>query len=281
MSIKKRPSNKLIEVIIILSIIFMIGGFIGSVVEDRVNGDKNNISSSQVVTSDKENSTEGNEDKLSEIDNKAEEIGEVPKLNEDVPKENKVTAGELKIHFIDVGQADSILIENNGEAMLIDAGNNSDSDLVINYIKDNNIKNIKYAIGTHPHEDHIGGLDKVIDNFQIKTLYMPKATATTKTFKDVVTSAKNKGLSFTAPKIGEVFNLGGATCTILAPNSESYEEVNDNSIVIRLQYGDTSFLFTGDAEELSEDEILNQGFDVKSTVLKVGHHGYLDKVIVL
>ena len=116
-------------------------------------------------------------------------------------------------------------------------------------------------------------LDKVIDNFNIDTLYMPKVTATTKAFKDVVASSKSKNLKFTTPNVGEKFTLGDSTCTIFAPNSESYEDMNDYSIVIKLEYGSTSFLFTGDTEAESEREILDKNFDLKSTVLKVGHHG--------
>lgn len=247
MGVRHKPNNKLVSIIITLAIIFLTGGFIGSTVED-----KTDVNNDTVTVLQGENTKEN--------------------LKND-KNENISVNGELKVHFIDVGQADSILIENKDEYMLIDAGNNADSDLVVNYIKENNIKSLKYVIGTHPHEDHIGGLDKVIDNFNIGTLYMPKVTATTKTFKDVVASAKSKKLNFTVPRVGEKFTLGDSTCTIFAPNSESYEDMNDCSIVIKLEYGDTSFLFTGDAEEASEKEMINKEFNLKSTVLKLGHHG--------
>ncbi len=180
---------------------------------------------------------------------------------------------KLKIHFIDVGQADSILIQQGDNAMLIDAGNNEDSETVKNYIANQGIKKLDYVVGTHPHEDHIGGLDYVINNFQIGKIYMPKVTSNTKTFEDVVTAIKNKGMQVTSPAPGDSFKLGEADCKILAPNSASYEDLNNYSIVIKVTYKNNSFMFTGDAEAISEAEMLNKGFDVKADVIKIGHHG--------
>lgn len=181
--------------------------------------------------------------------------------------------GELKVHFIDVGQADSILIQQGEQFMLVDAGNNDDGNLVKDYLQKQGIKKLEFLVGTHPHEDHIGGLDYVINAFKVGKLYMPKASSNTKTFTDVVNAAKNKGLSFTAPNPGESFKLGEATVTILSPNGSGYEDLNNYSIVVKVAFGNTSFLLTGDAEDVSEKEIMAKGFDVSSTVLKVGHHG--------
>ncbi|WP_443654555.1 ComEC/Rec2 family competence protein [Clostridium tagluense] len=194
--------------------------------------------------------------------------------------------GDLKVHYIDVGQADSILIQQGSASMLIDAGNNADSELVKKYVADQGITNLDVLIGTHPHEDHIGGLDYVINSFKVGKIYMPKATSTTKTFTDVVNAIKSKGLKVTAPVPGESFKLGEATCTVLAPNGSGYEDPNNESIVIKVTFGSNSFLFTGDAEDVSEKEMLSRGFDLKADVLKVGHHGskssttqgFLDKV---
>ncbi|EQB86208.1 competence protein ComEC [Clostridium punense] len=187
--------------------------------------------------------------------------------------ENSGVKGELKVHFLDVGQADSILIQQGEQSMLVDAGNNDDGNLVKDYLQKQGIKNLEFLVGTHPHEDHIGGLDYVINAFKVGKLYMPKASSNTKTFTDVVNAAKNKGLSFTAPNPGESFKLGEATVTILSPNGSGYEDLNNYSIVVKVAFGNTSFLLTGDAEDVSEKEIMAKGFDVSSTVLKVGHHG--------
>ncbi|HHV71228.1 MAG TPA: MBL fold metallo-hydrolase [Clostridia bacterium] len=188
-------------------------------------------------------------------------------------KDSQTASSELKVHFIDVGQADSILIMNGSQSMLIDAGNNDDEKLVVDYLKEQGISKLDYVIGTHPHEDHIGGLDAVIDNFAIGQVYLPNVPHTTKTFFDVVEAIRKKDLKITLPMPGTTFNLGEGACTILAPNSDSYEDLNNYSIVIKVEYGDTVFLFTGDAEKESETEMLKKGYDLTADVLKIGHHG--------
>jgi competence protein ComEC len=157
--------------------------------------------------------------------------------------------GELKVHFIDVGQADCILIQAPNKTMLIDAGNNADSNLILSYLKNLKINKIDVLVGTHPHEDHIGSLDSVIDSFDIGAVYMPKISTNTKTFEDVLLSIQKKGLKVTTAKAGVVLDLGeGVKAEMFAPNSDKYEEINEYSAVIKLTYGETSFLFTGDAE---------------------------------
>ncbi len=116
-------------------------------------------------------------------------------------------------------------------------------------------------------------MDYLINSFKVGKIYMPKVTSTTKTFKDVVTATKSKGLKFTNPTPGESFKLGEATCTVLAPKGNSYKSANDYSIVIKVQFGSKSFLFTGDAEGTCEMEMVNSNLDIKADVLKVGHHG--------
>jgi competence protein ComEC len=187
---------------------------------------------------------------------------------------NKQKGSNLKIHYIDVGQADSILIQQGSQNMLIDAGNNDDSDLVISYLRKQGIKKLDYIIGTHPHEDHIGGMDYVINNLEIGKVFMPKKTADTRTYKDVIKAIKAKNLKITVPKPGNSYDLGEAEWTILAPEfGKEYKDTNNYSIVLRMTFGSKSFLFTGDAEDIAEEEILMKGYTVKSDVLKAGHHG--------
>lgn len=187
--------------------------------------------------------------------------------------ENKVinkVEGNVSVSFIDVGQADSILIEEDEKYMLIDAGNNEDGKLLVDYFKSLGIKRFDYLVGTHPHEDHIGGLDDIINNFEIGTIYMPKIYTTTKTFEDVLDAIKNKELKVTTPKINEEFHLNKALLNVVYVG-ENAKDLNDSSIILKLIYGNNSYLFMGDASKKVEKEILTK--EIKADILKVGHHG--------
>lgn len=185
----------------------------------------------------------------------------------------------LKVHFIDVGQGDATLIQqinqDNTYNMLIDAGNNGDGEYLVEYLKDQGVETLDYIIGTHPHSDHIGGLDDVIKGFQVGAIIMPKVIANTRTFEEVMEAVSDKGLSITSPVPGTSYPLGEAEFTILAPNSDDYASLNDYSIANRIVFGSNSFIFTGDAEALSEEEILNNfnKRDLASDVFKLAHHG--------
>ena len=175
---------------------------------------------------------------------------------------------DLKVYFIDVGQADSILVISKDEAMLIDAGNNEDGTDVVNFIKEKGITKLNYVIGTHPHEDHIGGLDDVINAFDIENVYLPDITTNTKTFEDVLDAIENKNLEITTPQIGDTFTLGESNCEVKSTIIDN-SNLNLASLVIRLEFGETSFLFMGDAETDNEEQTTWE----QTTVLKVGHHG--------
>ena len=188
-------------------------------------------------------------------------INEVPVTSEE----------RLEVTFIDVGQADSILLENEGHYMLVDAGNNEDGPKLVNYFKNQNIHQFDYVIGTHPHEDHIGGLDNIIEGFDINTFYMPDVITTTKTFEDVLDALGEKNMTLSIPKTNATFKLGDATVKVLYVGTEDESDLNDTSIVLKVTYQNVSFLLTGDASTKVEEK-LNPA-DLESTVLKVGHHG--------
>lgn len=181
------------------------------------------------------------------------------------------TYADLKVHYIDVGQADSELIQVGGKNILIDAGCNDNKTL--NYLKSINVTKLDYVIATHPHEDHIGGMTSIINNFTVDNFYAPKVTHTTKTFENMINALKTKNLKINTPTVGDTLTIGDATMQFLAPNSNSYDNLNNYSIVTKLKYGNNSFIFMGDAESLSEGEILAKQLDIQADVLKVGHHG--------
>lgn len=194
------------------------------------------------------------------------------------------TNSNLEVYYFDVGQADSILIRENDNNILIDAGNNEDGEKLVNYLKnDLNIEKFNMVVGTHPHEDHIGGLDNVVDSFDIDTILMPNATSTSKTFENVLDSIEKKDYKITVPKINEEFNYNNINIKVLYTGTDE-KDLNNTSIVLKLTYQNNKFLFMGDATSKVEKKLLNE--DIKSDVLKIGHHGseysttknFLDKV---
>ncbi len=180
-------------------------------------------------------------------------------------------ADALTVHFLDVGQADcQVITLPTGEVMMIDFGNNDDGSFICNYLDNLGINVIDYLVATHPHEDHIGSMDTVINNYEIKNVYMPDAEADTKSYRDVQKALSNEQIGATIIYGGTVI-YSDETLKIeaLAP-MYYYDDLNNMSIVIRLTYKEASFLFTGDAEEESENDITG---DVSADVLSVGHHG--------
>lgn len=180
-------------------------------------------------------------------------------------------SNNLEIYYFDVGQADSILIKDNNNNILIDAGNNEDGEKLVNYLKnDLNITKFNMIVGTHPHEDHIGGLDNIIDSFDIDTILMPNATTTSKTFESVLDSIERKKYKITVPKTNEEFNYDNINLKILHTGTNE-KDLNNTSIVIKLTYINNKFLFMGDATSKVEKKLLEK--DIESDVLKIGHHG--------
>ena len=182
------------------------------------------------------------------------------------------TTGSLVVHVLNVGQGDSIFVQlPNGETMLIDGGESESSSSILSYLEKLNVTQIDYLVATHPHADHIGGLPVIIDTLAIESIYMPRVSHTTQTFERLLSAIENKGMQIDTAKAGvSIIALTELQVEIVAPVRDSYAELNDYSAVIKITYGDTSFLLMGDAEAPSEGQITA---DVDADVLKVGHHG--------
>lgn len=194
--------------------------------------------------------------------------------------ENVSGSAEAQVYFIDVGQGDSELIrlKDSEIDILIDAGTRSTKQELADYLKELGVDDIDILIGTHPHEDHIGGMAKIIEEFPIGTLYLPETsdemTPTTKTYESLLDAAENKNVTVRTAAAGDVLlEQGNTSFKVLSPSHTDYDNLNDYSIVTRLKVGDTAFLFQGDAETPVEEEILDSGADVSCDVIKLGHHG--------
>ena len=181
-------------------------------------------------------------------------------------------SSDLTVHFLDVGQGDSILIQlPNGQVMLIDGGGADSASSILSYMRSLKITTIDYLVATHPHEDHIGGLPSIIEAIDIKAIYMPRISHNTQIFERLLAAIQNKGLQVDAARAGvSILSIPDLQIDIVAPVRDDYSELNNHSAVIKLTFRDSSFLFAGDAEALSEGDITA---NVLSDVLKVGHHG--------
>lgn len=193
------------------------------------------------------------------------------------PFGNLPVEGTMDVHFIDVGQADAILVLDGDKTMLIDTGDNKNSsrEKLITYLENLNITKIDYLILTHPHADHIGGAPQVITGFDVENCILPRVVKTTKIYEDTLYALADREVNVIAPKSGEVYTLSEAQFKILAPNSEEYDDWNDYSVVVKLVFGERSIMLTGDAHVESESEILQKysKSELDADVLKVGHHG--------
>jgi len=178
----------------------------------------------------------------------------------------------INVHFLDVGQGDCIFIElPNKQTMLIDAGESSSEEKIANYIDTLGYNAITYVVATHPHADHIGGLENIVKNFDINKIYMPKASSNSKTFQSLLEAISTKGLKINTAKKGvNIINDEKLTIEILMPLEKEYDNLNNYSVVLKITYKEIKFLFMGDAEKEVENEITG---DVLADVIKVGHHG--------
>lgn len=184
------------------------------------------------------------------------------------------TAGNLEVHFIDVGQGDATLIRQGEHAMLIDAGDNSKGTAVQAYLQSQKIEKLDYVIGTHPDSDHIGGLDVILYKFDWNMVMMPDLEKKTNTYEEVIRVIQDKNQKVTHPIVGETYALGEAEFTVVCPQGTDYGDNSNNySIGLRLKFGENYFLFTGDAEEESEQEMLTSGMELSADVFKAAHHG--------
>lgn len=182
-------------------------------------------------------------------------------------------SGQLELSAIPVGKADSLLVTVDGHAMLVDAGNDGDGAMVLNYLREAGVSRLDAVICTHPHEDHIGGMDEVLSQMPASRVYLSPREHTTEHYGKLIAQIYTMNIPSTIPKPGDSFALGGATVTFLAPLREDYEEINDSSLVARVDYGSTSFLLMGDAEAASERDLRESGQNLRADVLKLGHHG--------
>ena len=198
-----------------------------------------------------------------------EEAPEIPQV------QTPISGNGMTVHFIDVGQADCALVECDGEFMIIDGGNVGDGQMVVSYLKQMGVETLEAVVCSHAHEDHVGGLPAVLSVFDAETVYAPVTGYDTKVFRDFVSKTEANAGKITVPAPGDQFHLGSATCTVLGPVKE-YEDPNHTSIVLKVSYGDSDFLFTGDSEVGPENDMIDywgQNFNWEMEVLKVGHHG--------
>ncbi len=191
-------------------------------------------------------------------------------------RDDTLTDSQVSVHCIDVGQGDSILIKSGDQSVLIDAGEKNCGDSVSFYLREQKVTKINYLIATHPHSDHIGGLSQIVSEFEIENIIMPKiapeSVPTSELYTDLLKGIQKKGLKITQAVPGDSYDLGGSQLKILAP-CEDYSDLNNYSVVTELIHGKNSFLFMGDAEKTSENDIIQRGYAEDIDVLKVGHHG--------
>lgn len=198
-------------------------------------------------------------------------------INGNESEHTELKSAELQVHYIDVGQGDCILLENGDDTLLIDCGEIGKQDIVKAYLDKLSITQLDYVIATHPHSDHMGCMDKIVEYYDIGEFIMSHLDdgdiPTTKYFERFMNAMESKGLAVTEAETGRVFNIGDAECEIIAPCSDDYSNANNYSVGIIVRHGENSFIFTGDAEKLAEKEMIESGRLADIDVYKAGHHG--------
>lgn len=189
------------------------------------------------------------------------------------PTTNPEPMSGLSVHFLDVQHADSIILVCDGEYALVDGAFPDSGDKIVAYLQNLGAEKLNLVVGTHPHGDHIGGLPHVLNTFPTDTVWTSQLPYTNDYVSAFTTAVARNGAEFVQPRPGESFQLGNATIEVIGPLNLLYEDANDLSLVLRVTYGDTRFLLTGDMEEFAEHELVEAGVDLKADVLKVGHHG--------
>lgn len=187
------------------------------------------------------------------------------------PTELPEAGSSFSVHFIDVGQADAALVECDGHFMLVDGGNRGDSDVIYTVLKKAGADKLDMVVASHAHEDHIGGLPGAFNYATAELTLCPVTDYDSDIFRTFKEYAEEKGGGLTVPEAGDMYDLGSAEVEILGLNAG--ENANNTSIVLMIRYGETSFLFTGDAEREAEQALLDSGAELKADVLKLGHHG--------
>lgn len=286
--------NKYLMLVVIVVFTMIFTGCEGDKASSDIDDDQTVVSTEDISDSDLDYDEDYDEDYDDEYDDDDEDIdtdsekedAEAVKAADTKSKKKKeIVHGKLEIDFIDVGQADAALVICDGQTLLIDGGNRESSSLMYSYLKKREIDYLDYIIATHPDEDHIGGIAGALNYANCGTVYCSTKWHDSYVFDDFKFYVEKQGKKIEVPETGTVFHIGKAKCKIIGPVGER-EDSNNNSIIVRITYGKTSFLFTGDAEFEEENDLLSSGAKLKSDVLKVAHHGssystsqeFLDKV---
>lgn len=205
----------------------------------------------------------------------------IPTWNDAYEKANLNTGADadinpLSVHYIDVGQGDCIFIKSSSGTMLIDAGEKGNDEKILSYLYNQGVDTIDYLVATHPHSDHIGSMPKVIAGLEVKNVIIPKLSEinmpTTKGYENFLNAVKSSGAKVISAEAAKEYLMGDVSFIVLSPSEQS-KNFNNMSVVIKLSYKNTDFLFMGDAEQEIEQELVEKGYDISADVLKLGHHG--------